>query len=197
MGTLHEMTVLEIAWMIIEISDSESELNYEGLPEGDLKHRCALIRRTEEALGWEPRVGAREGLSKTIGWFARQLASRQEDSSPREEDRLCPRVARHGTKPRRSHFLKVSFSSVVRYVRKTLKGRSPSPGKASGKRPKMNELAGKLLEEDLKERLLCHPPRALRLHIGCKWNFGEQISIMCRAMVRIRSIQKGGHFATE
>jgi len=59
MGTLHEMTVLEIAWMIIEISDSESELSYEGLPEDDLKHRCALIRRTEEALGWEPRVGTR------------------------------------------------------------------------------------------------------------------------------------------
>jgi hypothetical protein len=45
------MTVLEIAWMIIEMSDSESELNYEGLPEDDLRHRCAKIRRTEEALG--------------------------------------------------------------------------------------------------------------------------------------------------
>jgi hypothetical protein len=152
------MTVLEIAWMIIEISDSKSELNYEGLPD-DLEHRCALIRRTEEALGWEPR----EGLTKTIEWFARQLASRQEDSSPREENRLCPRVARHGTKSRRSHFLKVSLSSVMRYLRMAHQVRSPSLSKASGKRPKPDELAGKLLEEDLKEWPLRHPPRAPRL----------------------------------
>jgi dTDP-glucose 4,6-dehydratase len=60
-------SVLGIAWMMIEISDSESELVYDGLPEDDLKHRCALIRRTEEALGWEPRVGAREGCPRPSG----------------------------------------------------------------------------------------------------------------------------------
>ena len=32
--------MLGIAWMI-EISDSESELVYDGLPEDDLKRRCA------------------------------------------------------------------------------------------------------------------------------------------------------------
>ena len=46
----------------------------------------------------------------------------------------------------------VSLFSVKRYLRKSRQGRSPSPGKAPGKRPKMDELAGKLLEEDLKER---------------------------------------------
>jgi transposase len=46
----------------------------------------------------------------------------------------------------------VSLSSVKRYLGKSRQGRSLSPGKALGKRPKMGELAGKLLEEDLKER---------------------------------------------
>jgi hypothetical protein len=35
------MSVLGIAWIMVEISDSESELVYEGLPEDDLKRRCA------------------------------------------------------------------------------------------------------------------------------------------------------------
>jgi hypothetical protein len=33
--------VLGIAWMMIEISDSESDLVYDRLPEDDLKRRCA------------------------------------------------------------------------------------------------------------------------------------------------------------
>ena len=50
--------------MIIEISDSESELNYEGLPEDDLKHRCAVIRQAH-------RRGSRLGAAR---WGARGLA---------------------------------------------------------------------------------------------------------------------------
>jgi dTDP-glucose 4,6-dehydratase len=82
-GNPHEMSVLEIARMVIEISSSESELIYEGLPEDYPKRRCPQIRRAKETLGWEPRVGAREGLRKTIEWFAGQLADRQEALSGR------------------------------------------------------------------------------------------------------------------
>ena len=46
----------------------------------------------------------------------------------------------------------VSLSSVKRYVRKFRQGRSLSPGKAPGRRPKLDEQAKKLLEEELKER---------------------------------------------
>ena len=46
----------------------------------------------------------------------------------------------------------VSLSSVKRYVRKFRQGRSLSPGKAPGKRPKVDEHARRLLEADLKER---------------------------------------------
>ena len=82
-GNPHEMSVLEIARMVIEISASESELIYEGLPEDDPKRRCPQIRRAKETLGWEPCIGAREGLHKTLSWFSRQLTYRQEASSRR------------------------------------------------------------------------------------------------------------------
>jgi dTDP-glucose 4,6-dehydratase len=72
-GNPHEMSVLEIAEMIIEISGSSSELVYEPLPEDDPRQRCPDIRRAREALGWEPRTPVREGLERTLSWFAERV----------------------------------------------------------------------------------------------------------------------------
>jgi nucleoside-diphosphate-sugar epimerase len=76
-GNPHEMSVLEIAEMIIEISKeissgSSSELVFEPLPEDDPKRRCPDIGRAREVLGWEPRVAIDEGLRATLEWFARR-----------------------------------------------------------------------------------------------------------------------------
>jgi transposase len=46
----------------------------------------------------------------------------------------------------------VSLSSVKRYAKAVSEGRSLSPGKAPGKRPKLDEKAKKLLEADVQER---------------------------------------------
>ncbi len=70
-GSPHEMSVREIAEMIIEISGSESELIFEPLPEDDPKRRCPDITRARETLGWEPRTPVREGLKRTVSWFGR------------------------------------------------------------------------------------------------------------------------------
>jgi dTDP-glucose 4,6-dehydratase len=69
-GNPVEYKVKEVARLIVELSDSASELVYEPLPQDDPKQRCPDIRRAREVLGWEPRVAAAEGLSRTIGWFA-------------------------------------------------------------------------------------------------------------------------------
>ena len=74
-GNPNELTVREVADMVIEISGSESELVYEPLPEDDPKQRCPDITRAGESLGWVPRVGAREGLEKTLAWFAERSDS--------------------------------------------------------------------------------------------------------------------------
>jgi dTDP-glucose 4,6-dehydratase len=69
-GNPQEHTVHEIAEMVIELSGSESELVHEPLPEDDPKRRCPDIARAREVLVWEPRVPVREGLKKTLEWFA-------------------------------------------------------------------------------------------------------------------------------
>jgi nucleoside-diphosphate-sugar epimerase len=65
-GNPKERTVQEIAELVIETSLPESSIVYEPLPEDDLKRRCPDIGRAREVLGWEPRVGAREGPKKTL-----------------------------------------------------------------------------------------------------------------------------------
>jgi dTDP-glucose 4,6-dehydratase len=76
-GNPQEHTVGEIAEMVIELSGAESELVHEPLPEDDPKRRCPDIRRAREILGWEPRVPVREGLKKTLDWFAGRLEHRE------------------------------------------------------------------------------------------------------------------------
>src|SRR5918992_1679036 len=69
-GNPVEYTVREVAGLILKLSASASELVYEPLPQDDPKQRCPDISYAREALGWEPRVPAEEGLSRTIAWFA-------------------------------------------------------------------------------------------------------------------------------
>ena len=70
-GNPVEYSVREVARMVTELCGrDESELIYEPLPEDDPKQRCPDISRAREVLGWEPRVSAREGLSRTLRWFA-------------------------------------------------------------------------------------------------------------------------------
>ena len=73
-GNPVEYTVREVAGLILKLSASASELVYEPLPQDDPKQRCPDISRAREALGWEPRVPAEEGLSRTIKWFAERAA---------------------------------------------------------------------------------------------------------------------------
>jgi dTDP-glucose 4,6-dehydratase len=81
-GNPVEHSVREIAELVIELSGGGGEIVHEPLPEDDPKRRCPDISRAREALGWEPRVGAREGLRRTLDWFAGR-PSRTEASLPR------------------------------------------------------------------------------------------------------------------
>lgn len=77
-GNPDEYSVREVADMVVELSGGQSKLVYEPLPQDDPKQRRPDITRAREALGWEPRVGAREGLKKTFSWFAGRPGGRQE-----------------------------------------------------------------------------------------------------------------------
>ena len=70
LGNPVEYAVHEVAELVLQLSGSESTLTYEPLPADDPKQRCPEIARAREALGWEPRVPAEEGLRRTLKWFA-------------------------------------------------------------------------------------------------------------------------------
>ena len=68
-GNPQEMTIEAIARMIIRLTGSKSTLVYRPLPEDDPKVRQPDITRARTLLGWEPKVGLEEGLTRTLEYF--------------------------------------------------------------------------------------------------------------------------------
>jgi dTDP-glucose 4,6-dehydratase len=77
-GNPTEYSVREVAEIVIELSGGGSELAFGPLPQDDPKQRRPDITRARGSLGWEPRTPAREGLERTLNWFA----GRQAEASP-------------------------------------------------------------------------------------------------------------------
>ena len=71
-GNPYEFTVLELARLVLEMTGSGSEILFEPLPVDDPTQRRPDITLARRVLGWEPQVQLREGLEKTIAWFASQ-----------------------------------------------------------------------------------------------------------------------------
>jgi len=69
LGNPDEMTVLELAVKIKEMTGSASEIVHRPLPENDPLQRRPDISKARALLGWEPEVGLEEGLGNTIAWF--------------------------------------------------------------------------------------------------------------------------------
>jgi dTDP-glucose 4,6-dehydratase len=72
-GNPHEMTIEEIARTIIKMTGSKSQIVYRPLPEDDPKVRQPDITRARTLLGWEPKVGLEEGLTKTLEYFRKKV----------------------------------------------------------------------------------------------------------------------------
>jgi dTDP-glucose 4,6-dehydratase len=72
-GNPQEVTMLELAREVIELTRSRSDVAHTaGMPD-DPKMRCPDIGRAQTLLRWSPSVSRREGLARTIEWFRRQL----------------------------------------------------------------------------------------------------------------------------
>lgn len=74
LGNDQEMTVLEVAKLILEVTGSASTILYGPLGEDDPKRRQPDITKARQLLRWQPRVPVREGLEETVAYF-RSLAS--------------------------------------------------------------------------------------------------------------------------
>lgn len=73
LGNPEEYTVGNIAELIKELTGSASAVAYCPLPADDPTQRRPDITLAREKLGWEPKIGAREGLTQTIAYFRRML----------------------------------------------------------------------------------------------------------------------------
>lgn len=69
LGNPRELTVLEIAKIVLSQTSSTSTIEYHPLPTDDPKIRCPDIQRAKTLLNWEPQVTLEEGLIKTITYF--------------------------------------------------------------------------------------------------------------------------------
>ncbi|MER6347980.1 NAD-dependent epimerase/dehydratase family protein [Streptomyces sp. NPDC001595] len=68
-GNPREITMLDLARLVIELTGSGSEIRFIERPTDDPALRCPDITLARDKLGWEPGVDAEEGLRRTIAWF--------------------------------------------------------------------------------------------------------------------------------
>lgn len=76
-GNPGEFTMIELAEMVIDLTNSKSKLVFCDLPADDPKQRRPDISRAKEKLDWEPRIPLKEGLVKTIDYFDSLIKSNE------------------------------------------------------------------------------------------------------------------------
>ena len=76
LGNPAEMTVLEFAKKIIEMTNSKSEIVFKELPKDDPIKRQPNISLAKEKLNWSPDYKLEDGLKKTIEYFDNYLKSK-------------------------------------------------------------------------------------------------------------------------
>lgn len=76
-GSPMESTILELAKTVIELTGSNSQIEFKPLPQDDPKQRQPDINLAREMLDWEPKVSLKEGLQKTIDYFRNIISELQ------------------------------------------------------------------------------------------------------------------------
>lgn len=75
LGNPEEISILQLAREILELTGSRSEIVFHPLPGDDPRVRRPDIRKARQVLGWEPRVPRREGVRRTLPEFQATLAA--------------------------------------------------------------------------------------------------------------------------
>ena len=68
-GNPTEVSMLQLAKLVIELTGSRSEIIYKELPQDDPVQRKPVIELAKKELQWEPSVKLEDGLKKTIDYF--------------------------------------------------------------------------------------------------------------------------------
>lgn len=72
-GNQEEITILDFAKEIVELTGSRSKIIFKELPQDDPKVRRPDITKAKQLLGWQPAVNRKEGLARTLDYFKQKL----------------------------------------------------------------------------------------------------------------------------
>jgi dTDP-glucose 4,6-dehydratase len=73
-GNPSEITILEFAQRVVELTGSASKIVHKPLPQDDPKVRQPDITKARRVLGWEPTVELADGLERTLAYFQGRVA---------------------------------------------------------------------------------------------------------------------------
>ena len=97
-GNPDEMSLLDLARTIIELTESRSEIVFEALPVDDPQVRQPDITRARDLLGWEPEIEFREGLRRTIEHYRerpRQAGGAMSSSEAKNLEAISKAIDQH------------------------------------------------------------------------------------------------------
>ena len=69
LGNPEEFSILDLAKIIITLTNSSSQITFQSLPSDDPKQRKPDIRKASTELSWSPSIRLKDGLSQTIEYF--------------------------------------------------------------------------------------------------------------------------------
>jgi UDP-glucuronate decarboxylase len=73
-GNPSELSILELASMVVDMTGSRSRIIHKPLPQNDPRQRRPDISRAQELLCWQPATALKEGLIRTIAYFEKLLS---------------------------------------------------------------------------------------------------------------------------
>lgn len=89
-GNPVEYTMLQLAHLVRELTDSASPIEFRRLPVDDPRQRRPDISLAKSALGWEPQVSVTIGLAHTISYFRQELRMCHPLAGDHYPDRFAP-----------------------------------------------------------------------------------------------------------
>jgi dTDP-glucose 4,6-dehydratase len=78
-GNPDELTMLQLAKEVLELTGSRSKVVFRPLPEDDPKVRQPDITKAKSLLGWQPKVPRSVGLKKTLEYFRQKISLQPRD----------------------------------------------------------------------------------------------------------------------
>ncbi len=69
LGNNNEISILELARIIIDQTETNSDIVHQSLPEDDPQRRCPDLTKAKDLLGWNPEISLQKGIRKTVPYY--------------------------------------------------------------------------------------------------------------------------------